>query len=121
MTLDECLNRHLAICDELYRLSLEENRHLQREGRPPGDEARQRRQELSRRLDASLADLGSLTPAAGEHGGETLERARARSLQFLHLERENEQLLLRCSMGQPTRRGPAPASPHAARQAYAVG
>lgn len=118
MNLETILAQHLATCDELHRLALAENRHLAREGRPPDDDARAHRAAVSARLQASLETLRSYRLAPGERGGEALEQARARSLQILHLERENEQLLLRCSLGTtPSVPAPRP-SPAAAGRAY---
>lgn len=118
MNLDTILAQHLVTCDELHRLALEENRQLAREGRPPAEEARARRAALSARLSASLETLRTYRLAPGERGGEALEQARARSLQILHLERENEQFLLRCSLGAtPAIPAPRP-SPAAASRAY---
>jgi hypothetical protein len=117
MSLSENLRRHLALCDELHRLCLEENRVLRQESRPPDETWRTRKRELSARLDQSLASLRQQPPQPGEHGGELLEQARQRSLQILHLDRENEQLLLRCSLG-PARPAPAPIAPAGALKAY---
>ena len=117
MSLADNLARHLALCDELYQLCVEENRILKTERRPPDAAWREKKQALAARLDASLAALRENPAAPGEHGGDILERARQRSLQILHLDRENEQLLLRCSLS-PTRPAPAPASPNAALKAY---
>jgi len=117
MPLSHHLARHLALCDELYQLCVEENRILKQEQRPPDTAWREKKQALAGRLDASLGALRENPAAPGEHGGETLERARQRSLQILHLDRENEQLLLRCSLA-PARVPPAPPAPHSALKAY---
>jgi len=113
MSLADTLARHLALCDELHQLCLEENRILKQERRSPDSAWRERKQALSNRLDSSVNALRTHPPSAGDHGGELLERVRQRSLQILHLDRENEQLLLRCSLApaRPTLRPPpAPAS-----------
>jgi len=118
MSLPELLARHLALCDELYQLTLEENRFLVRERRPPDEVARARKAELARRLDAGLAELRALPLPPGTHGGSLLEQARERTLQILHLDRENEQLLLRCSLA-PVRPEVLPLpSPASARKIY---
>lgn len=118
MTLNDLLTSHLALCDELHRLALEENRFLQRERRAPDEAFRERKRALASRLDASLAYLRAIPIPPGSHGGEQLERARERTLQILHLDRENEQLLLRCSLA-PARPGSMPVtSPATARKAY---
>jgi hypothetical protein len=118
MSLPEILARHLALCDELHQLCLEENRILKQLRHPPDAAWRERKQALSARLDASLAELRSHPRVADDHGGELLERARQRSLQILHLDRENEQLLLRCSLAPSRPEAPPPVSPAGAIKAY---
>ncbi|MFA6290064.1 MAG: hypothetical protein WC661_21980 [Opitutaceae bacterium] len=113
MSLADILARHLALCDELHQLCLEENRILKQERRAPDAAWRARKQELAARFDASLAGLRERPRADGEHGGEPLERARQRSLQILHLDRENEQLLLRCSLAPVRPDTPPPPPSHA--------
>jgi hypothetical protein len=113
MSLQDLLARHLAISDELHRLCLEENRILKHEGRPPDETWRERKRAAAARLDESLAALRARPAAPGEHGGDALEQVRQRHLQILHLDRENEQLLLRCSLG--------PARPAATTQVSAAG
>ncbi len=120
MSLPDVLTAHLALCDELYQLALSENRFLQREGRPPDEADRQRKREVAARLDASIAALRALPRTPDQHGGELLERARERTLQILHLDRENEKLLLRCSLA-PARPAPPAASPSAAARLYGRG
>lgn len=117
MTIADALSQHLALCEDIYQHALEENRFIQRERRPPDELLRERKLALSARLDGSLASLREAARLPGARGGELLERARARSLQILHLDRENEQLLLRCSLA-PAR--PAVAKPPIrAAQVYA--
>ena len=57
MSLPELLTSHLDLCDELYRLTVEENRFLRQERRPPDEAARARKLALAARLDASLAAI----------------------------------------------------------------
>lgn len=108
MTLQEALTQHLAHCDELYQLALEENRFLKQEQRPPDESWRERKREIAARFEASFAALKALPRDDPAKGGAVLEQARARSLQILLLDRENEQLLLRCSLATPK---PPPAAP----------
>lgn len=115
MSLTEILTQHLALCDELHQLCLEENRILKQQKHAPDAAWRERKQALASRFDASLASLRARPGVAGEHGGELLERTKQRSLQILHLDRENEQLLLRCSLA-PVR----PEVPQAISQAGAL-
>ena len=110
MTHPDPLQNHRKLCDDLYQLALEENRFLKEQGRPPARELVERKQALLVRLDESLAALRAASrdqPAAdGAH--ETAEHTKARILQFLHLDRENEQLLLRYSLApKPPPIGPA--------------
>lgn len=109
MSLADLLTRHLALCDELHRLCVEENRILKHENRPPDEAWRERKRAVAARLDESLADLRARPADANEHGGEVLEQTRQRHLQILHLDRENEQLLLRCSLGPARPVAPPPA------------
>jgi len=119
MSLQAALAEHLAHCDQLYQMALEENRILRQEQRPPDEAWRERKRTAAARLEQSLARLREI-PRDGERGGDVLEQARARSLQILLLDRENEQLLLRCSLGAPVR-PPVPPSPSrpAVARAYA--
>lgn len=104
MTSTEALQSHLTLCDELYQLALEENRFLKQQQRVPETALLDRKRALLTRLDASLNILkaGSETPPPlrSEPGRkEIIEKAKGKILQILHLDRENEQLLLRYSLG----------------------
>lgn len=118
MDLAQTLEAHLSLCERLYQLCLEEQRWLQTEQCPPAAELQERKRALNQAFDESLARLRALPTGSPERGGERLARARAKSLQILHLDRQNEQLLLRCSLA-PVRpantRSPAPAPAAAAR------
>ena len=99
----EALIQHQKLCDELHALALEENQFLRQHQRTPGPELLNRKRSLLPRLDAALADLRAaqretpLRPALRQ----ALERAGARILQIMQLDRENEQLLLRHSLAGP--------------------
>ena len=112
----EAVEIHLKICEELHALVLEENRILREEQRLPGAEMSTRKEGLLQRLNESVAALKSADKAAG--GGPRLALARERSMQILRLDRENEQLLLRHSLG--TRRPVVAQSLSAAAQLYAT-
>ena len=116
MTPAETLQQHQQLCDELYQLALEENRFLKQNQRMPDAALLDRKRLLLGRLDASLAALKAANISAGANVGErpapaaradraAVEKARARIMQILHLDRENEQLLFRYSLGG----GPRPA------------
>ncbi len=113
MTQSETILEHNRICDELHQCAHEENRFLRQHQRVPGPEFLQRKATLLERLDRSLTALREV-PAASVRNPDTralLESTRARILQVLQLDKENEQLLLRCSLTatRPASGAPAPA------------
>ena len=103
MTPQEALQQHQQVCDELHALALEENRFLQQHRRAPGEEFAARKRHLIERLDAVLEALRAAPKGAlGDSSLRgALDATRARVLQILQLERENEQLLLRASLSRP--------------------
>jgi len=108
MTPLQALQQHQALCDELHALALEENRFLQQNQRAPDAPLIEKKRALLSRLDETL---DALRTAQGDSGNQTalkqaLEKTRARILQVLQLEKENEQLLLRFSLSA-TRSAPA--------------
>ena len=102
MTTQETLQKHLQVCDELYQLALEENRHLKQHRRPAEATLLERKRSLLEQLDQTLTSLRS-SNASGAAGRETrpfVEKLRSRILQILQLDKENEQLLLRASLSR---------------------
>jgi hypothetical protein len=100
MTPLQALQQHHQLCEELHSLALEENRFLQQNQRAPDEVLRDKKRGLIARLDETLA---ALRAAQGDSGNapalrQALEKTRARILQILQLEKENEQLLLRYSL-----------------------
>jgi len=115
MTPTEALHQHQQLCDELHQCALEENRFLRQHQRPLSSELLERKRDLLTKLDNSLAALRTV-PAGRVREPETrdlLEHTRARILQILQLDKENEQLLLRFSLSGP-RPAPGAASPSSA-------
>ena len=94
------LQQHQQLCDEIYQCVLDENRFLRQHQRVPDTALLNRKRALLEQLDVSLTALRALPAAsARDHGLQAgLEKNRARILQILQLEKENEQLLLRCSL-----------------------
>ncbi len=120
----EVLERHQRICDDLYQLSLDENQFLLEHKRPFGSDLLERRQALLDQLTTNLDALKqALAPAPGDARAmaELKEKVRQRILQIIHLDRENEKLILRFSLqsrgGSLTTapKAPAPASGSIAR------
>lgn len=105
------LQQHQALCDEIHQAVLDENRFLRQHQRVPDAPMLERKRTLLEKLDVSLGALRAL-PAASARDPQTraqLEATRGRILQILQLDKENEQLLLRCSLGSRTvPAGPAP-------------
>jgi hypothetical protein len=114
MIQSETLQTHQQLCDELHQCALDENRFLRLHQRAPEAALLERKRTLLTRLDESLAALRTVPAASARDTAtqERLERSRARILQILQLDRENEQLLLRCSLSGP-RSATAPAAPSA--------
>ncbi len=123
MTSLATLQQHYQVCDDLHQLALEENRFLRQHQRPPSPPVLERKRSLLEKLEASLVVLRSL-PAASVRDPDTrrqLEDSRARILQILQLDKENEQLLLRCSLtgGRPNPAVPTSPSVSMLQRIYA--
>lgn len=100
MTQFEAIHEHHQLCDEIHQCVLDENRFLRQQQRAPDAALLERKRVLLGKLDTTLAALRAV-PAASARDPETraqLEKTRARILQILQLDKENEQLLLRCSL-----------------------
>ena len=120
MTPTEALQNHLSLCDEIHQLALEENRFLKQNQRPPDAALLERKRGLLVRLDESLTAIktGAAALPAGRPDParkEIIEKSRAKILQILHLDRENEQLLLRFSLGARPSAPVAPTAPPASQ------
>ena len=114
MTQLETIQTHHRLCDEIHQCVLDENRHLRQRQSAPDAALTARKRELLARLDDTLGALRTV-PAASARDPLTqaqLEKTRARILQILQLESENEQLLLRCSLAaaRPAGSPPAPST-----------
>lgn len=112
MTQSETIQAHHHLCDEIHQSALEENRFLRQHQRAPGADFLERKRQMLEKLDTSLAALRAF-PAGSARDPDVrtqLENTRARILQILQLDKENEQLLLRCSLsGAHAAPGAAPA------------
>ena len=101
MNLPESLDTHTALCEEIYDLMIEENRHLRSAGRPPADTLLSRKGALLGTLSFSLervrAALSDALPTTSEIRTRA-QKAQQTILKALLLDRENEQLLLKCTM-----------------------
>lgn len=111
MTQQETILEHHKLCDEIHQCVLDENRFLRQQMRAPDAALLDRKRGLLARLDITLAALRGVPAASARHPDvrDQLEKTRARILQILQLDRENEQLLLRCSLS--VNRAPGTALP----------
>ena len=113
MTQLDTILSHLQLCDEIHQCAVDENRWLRQHEQAPGAEFIERKRDLLRRLDASLTALRKI-PASSVREPECrqhLDSARGRILQVIQLDRENEQLLLRCSLRGTRAPGTAATTP----------
>lgn len=107
MSLAVILQEHTSLCEQTYQLVLEENCLLKKNGQPPDETFLEKKRRLLSRMDASLA---ALRQQSAEFKAEVpachaaMEKAQQVILKTLLLDRENEQLLLKCSI---TMRPPA--------------
>jgi len=110
MTPLQALQLHQQICDELHELALEENRFLQQNQRPTDPAFLERKRGVLAKLDQALEALRQAPREADAQPAfrQALDKARARVLQILQVDKENEQLLLRCSR---TGARPSPVTP----------
>lgn len=114
----EALQQHQQLCDELHELALTENSFLQQHRRAPDAALLDRKRALLSRLDETLGALRTATSSPAGGFGAALEKARSRILQVLQLDRENEQLLLRCSLTSRPATAPAPVAPSMLQKIY---
>jgi hypothetical protein len=119
MTQIDALTRHLSLCDDLYRLAIEENHFLKTRGCIPGADLTARKKDLLIRLEESIAALRLPAAPLSPEERRVADQAKAKILQFLHLDRENEQRFLRCSLTGPRRPAEMPGAAQLQR-AYAV-
>ena len=119
MNLPESLTTHTALCEEIYDLMIEENRHLRSSGKPPANALLDRKGALLGTLSFSLERIrhavAESLPTSAEIR-QCVQRAQQTILKTLLLDRENEQLLLKCTMQkQPVVSAPRPAASHLQR------
>ena len=94
------LENHLALLSEVEQVMQEENSLLKQTGQPPDDAFIRRKSMLLPRLEASVSALRAgasrleLSPAARQ----LLRDAQRKLHKVLLLDRENEGLLLRCTL-----------------------
>jgi len=126
MTPAETLKQHQILCDEIHQLALEENRFLKQNQRVPDAAFLERKRALLGRLDSSVSAIRELNQLLQPGASATtlgleregVERLRARIMQIMHLDRENEQLLFRYSLSAGPKAAPAAPPPSRLQQLY---
>jgi hypothetical protein len=103
MVTENALLEHMAACESMYQIMLDDNRLLKATGAPPGDELLAQKRAVLGQLEDALARLraqrdalGSLTPRQRA----AIQKTQQIVLKALLLDRENEQLLLKCMTGR---------------------
>ena len=99
VSLPEALRLHGEICESLHQLILKENRALKITGKAPDEDLLQAKRALLAELTASFAlirarSAGRATPEVRA----AADKAQQAILKALLVDRENEQLLLKCDV-----------------------
>ena len=107
------LRKHIALCDETYQLILDENHLLKQTSEPPDRNFLDRKQQLLVRLDASLKAIRAMDKAEARGFRPLIDKAQQVVMKTLLLDRENEQLLLKCTLSpKPVATSPRPSLSH---------
>ncbi len=117
-TVEATLNEHVALCEETYQLLFEENRILKQTGEPPDREFLREKQGLVLRFDVSHRAITEADRSETRHFRHSIEKAQQIVLKTLLLDRENEQLLLKCTLGRKPKPAPPAASPNDVEKTY---
>lgn len=116
--LETTLGEHLALCEQTYHLLLEENRLLKQTGQPPNDAFLSRKQDLLPRLDHSNQAIAKADPTEARYFRQSIGKAQEVVMKTLLLDRENEQLFLKCALAQKPRPIRPAASPAQVQKSY---
>ena len=98
----EIIASHLSLCDEVYKLLLEENTWLKTEKTPPSMEFLNRKKAILPKLDESLTLFKKLKPELFSPFDDTkqlVKDSHSKLLQIFYIYRENEDLLVK--LNQP--------------------
>ena len=98
----EIIASHLTLCDEVYKLLLEENTWLKTEKTPPTMDFLNRKKAILPKLDESLIQFKKLKPELFSPFDDTkqlVKDSHSKLLQIFYIDRENEDLLVK--LNQP--------------------
>jgi hypothetical protein len=102
-SLESTLIEHLRLCEETYQILLEENRMLKQSGQRPSNDFLNQKQSLLLRFEVTNRTLAEASRQEARRFRATIEKAQRLVLKTLLLDRENEQLLLKCALGEKPR------------------
>jgi hypothetical protein len=117
-SLETILAQHLDLCEATYELLLAENRYLKQTGQPPDSEFLNQKQGLLLRFEVAHRAIAQADRAQARQLRGSIEKAQQVVLKTLLLDRENEQLLLKCALTPKTKITPPPASSTQVQKTY---
>lgn len=94
----EVIKSHLALCEEVHKVLLEENTWLKTEKQPPSMDILGRKQTILPKLEDSLSNLKKLKPeffSPFDDSKKLVNDSHSKLLQIFYIDRENEELLLK--------------------------
>ena len=94
----EIIKNHLLLCDDVYKMLLEENTWLKTKKQVPSAEILERKQIVLPQLENSLDNLKKLKPEFFSPFDDTkklVKDSHSKLLQIFYIDRENEEILLK--------------------------
>ena len=98
----DILKQHLALCNDVYQLLLEENTWLKVQKKVPEMQFLEKKKVIVQRLEGSLSNLKKLKPeffSPFDDSKKLVGESHSKLLQIFYLDRENEDLLVK--LNQP--------------------
>jgi len=98
----DILKQHLALCQDVYQLLLEENTWLKVQKKVPEMQFLEKKKVIVERLEGSLSNLKKLKPeffSPFDDSKKLVGDSHSKLLQIFYLDRENEDLLVK--LNQP--------------------
>ncbi|MDA0343817.1 MAG: hypothetical protein ACO3VB_08515 [Opitutales bacterium] len=98
----DILKQHLALCQDVYQLLLEENTWLKVQKKVPEMQFLEKKKVIVQRLEGSLSNLKKLKPeffSPFDDSKKLVGESHSKLLQIFYLDRENEDLLVK--LNQP--------------------
>ncbi len=100
---ESILRSHLALCEDVHSLLLEENTWLKVKKSVPEMDFLNRKKQIVSRLESSLASLKKLKPeffSPFDDSKRLVGESHSKLLQIFYLDRENEDMLLKLNQPQ---------------------